>query len=116
MIGTREKVAFALILPIIAVLSRHSGAQEFALSGRVTDARSGAAVQSATVVLEGFEFEFNLRSTTDADGLYTLPGVPSGSFELAVFADGYLPSHTDVTVLREPLNLDVQLVTDVHFT
>jgi len=116
MVRTRARVAFLLTLPIIAVLSRHAGAQELEVSGRVTDARSGAAVRGATVVLEGFEFEFNLRSTTDPDGVYTLPGVPSGSFELAVLADGYLPSHTDLTVLREPLTLDVQLVTDVHFS
>ena len=116
MLRTREKVAFLLILPIVAVFSRPAGAQELSVSGRVTDGRSGAAVQGATLVLEGFEFDFTLRSTTDADGMYSLPAVPSGSFELAVLAVGYLPSRTDLTVLRESINLDVQLMADVHFT
>lgn len=58
------------------------------LSGRVTDAYTGAPVSGAEVLLNNDD---TLRTTTDADGQYTLTGVPE-SFTVTVRAPDYAPA------------------------
>ncbi|WP_132057834.1 carboxypeptidase regulatory-like domain-containing protein [Halorussus amylolyticus] len=58
------------------------------ISGRIIDADSGAGVEGATVTAEIGGDEYT--ATTDADGSYTVDGVPGGDdYDVSVEADGY---------------------------
>lgn len=63
------------------------------LSGRVTDAYTGAPLSGAEVVLNNDD---TLRTTTDTDGLYTLTGVPE-SFTVTVRAPDYAPASETIS-------------------
>lgn len=63
------------------------------LSGRVTDAYTGAPVGGAEVLLNNDD---TLRTTTDADGQYTLTGVPE-SFTVTVRAPDYAPASETIS-------------------
>ncbi|OON68136.1 TonB-dependent receptor [Hymenobacter sp. CRA2] len=54
------------------------------VSGVVTDARTGTALPSATILLDGTPV-----GTTDVSGAYALPAVPAGAHELRVSFLGY---------------------------
>ncbi|MCC2548434.1 TonB-dependent receptor [Hymenobacter sp. BT175] len=54
------------------------------VSGTITDARTGAALPGATILLDGAP-----AGATDASGAFALPAVPAGSHELRVTFLGY---------------------------
>ncbi len=64
------------------------------VSGLVTDAQTGAALNDAVVTLQGTRF----GATTRADGAYRLRGVPAGSYTLRVRRIGYSPATREVVV------------------
>ena len=73
------------------------GVQAPAITGRVTDAETGAPIAGATVTAvdsDGGE----TTTTTDDDGTFTLQGLTPGEFTLIADADGYEPASTTVTV------------------
>ncbi|MDQ2858456.1 MAG: carboxypeptidase-like regulatory domain-containing protein [Candidatus Eremiobacteraeota bacterium] len=55
------------------------------LSGRVTDATTGAAVAGALVSVNGSA----LTATTDDQGAFTVAPVPTGDWDYTVSAKGY---------------------------
>ncbi len=70
------------------------------ITGRVTDADTGAGVPGAMITLRSAFGETHLgpaggdgsvQATTAGDGTYALIGVPPGNFELDTHASGYLP-------------------------
>jgi hypothetical protein len=56
------------------------------VEGRVTDARTGRPLPGVTVRVKTLDID----AVTDRDGLYRLPRVPTGAYELTTFADGYV--------------------------
>src|SRR3954469_19959893 len=58
------------------------------ISGLVTDS-SGAAVPGATVTVTNTATSGKRNTTTNAEGLYTFPAVPPGSYELKVELQGF---------------------------
>ncbi|HWJ24387.1 MAG TPA: SusC/RagA family TonB-linked outer membrane protein [Gemmatimonadaceae bacterium] len=86
--------AAAVGIPLLATLAaRDAAAQaQSRVTGRVTSA--GAPVGDAHVIVAGTRFGAN----TDADGRYTIVGLPAGSYTLRVQRLGYAPSTRPITV------------------
>lgn len=79
-----------LVLCLFIILSSSLCAQadRATLSGTVTDA-SGSVIADASVVLRQPATGFQRETVTSAAGLYQLPGLPVGQFELTVKKDGF---------------------------
>ena len=106
---TLIRLLFVLLLfPMTA-----SGQQLATLSGTVTDALTNAPVANAVVTVQAPTF---MRQTkTDANGKYTLMGVPARTYDLVVRLNQYLPSRMHVTLGGEQ-TADVPLAPELHFT
>jgi len=69
------------------------------VSGRITDAASGAAVANAAIELRRKDAAPELRATlSDAAGAFSFAEVPSGSYEASVRKAGYGAASAAVTV------------------
>ena len=75
-----------------------------ALSGRVTDLSGKPLFQARVTVLEA-----NRTTTTDLEGHYTVPDLPSGTYGVSFSAIGYAPQVRRVTLGDEDVALDVAL-------
>src|SRR5688572_4113063 len=69
-------------------------ARQSTITGRVTDVVSGAPVEAAQVRVLGT----NLGAVADAEGRYTIRGVPAGTHELRALRVGYAEQKRAVTV------------------
>lgn len=81
------------------------------ISGKVTDAKSSAALEGA--VISGSALESSV--TTDADGAYTLPQLEKGSYSFTVSMNGYTSqtvsvSESDITGDTYTLNIQLTAV------
>lgn len=81
------------------------------ISGKVTDAESGAALEGA--VISGSALESSV--TTDADGAYTLPQLEKGSYSFTVSMNGYTSqtvsvSESDITGTAYTLNIQLTAI------
>ena len=81
------------------------------ISGKVTDAESGAALEGA--VISGSALESSV--TTDAGGAYTLPQLEKGSYSFTVSMNGYTSqtvsvSESDITGAAYTLNIQLTAV------
>jgi TonB-dependent starch-binding outer membrane protein SusC len=82
-------IALAALAPALA------GAQATStVRGRTIDSRTGNPIQSAQVSVQGT----NLGASTDAEGAFTISGVPAGSRTLVARRIGYTPQRKQVTV------------------
>lgn len=81
------------------------------ISGKVTDAESGAALKGA--VISGSALESSV--TTDTDGAYTLPQLEKGSYSFTVSMSGYTSqtvsvSESDITGTAYTLNIQLTAI------
>ena len=81
------------------------------ISGKVTDAESGAALEGA--VISGSALESSV--TTDANGAYTLPQLEKGSYSFTVSMNGYTSqtvsvSESDITGTAYTLNIQLTAI------
>lgn len=77
----------------LALPSTTAGAQG-TVTGRVTEALSGAPVQEARIIVLGT----SLVAVTGVDGRYTVRGVPSGPTDIRVLRVGFLEQKKNVAV------------------
>lgn len=78
------------------------------ISGTVTDAESGAALEGA--VISGSALDGSV--TTDADGAYTLPQLEKGSYSFTVSMNGYTSQTVSVSesdITGDTYTLNIQL-------
>src|SRR5450432_3557478 len=77
---------------VLALLLLSTGlyAQDFraTLTGTVTDP-SGAAIPNATVKATNIAVNFTKETKTSADGLFTIPYLDPGVYNIEVTADGF---------------------------
>ena len=80
------------------------------ISGTVTD-KSGAAVVGAEVVLTNVGGSLTRTTTTNADGLYVIAGLPGATYNLVITAKGFQKFSANRIVLNvaEKSRVDVQL-------
>lgn len=86
-------------------------AEYVVISGTVTDAESGAALEGA--VISGSALESSV--TTDANGAYTLPQLEKGSYSFTVSMNGYTSqtvsvSESDITGDAYTLNIQMTAI------
>ena len=92
------------VLPLLCFLACPLSAAE--VDGRVTDAVSGEALARVTVSIHGSD----VRTTTGADGRFTLPNVEPGEATLVVSLVGYLAARqTFVLKPGETQSFDISL-------
>lgn len=83
-------------------------AEYVVISGTVTDAESGAALEGA--VISGSSLESSV--TTDSDGAYTLPRLEKGSYSFTVSMNGYTSQTVSVSesdITGDTYTLNIQL-------
>ena len=86
-------------------------AEYVVISGKVTDAESGAALEGA--VISGSALDSSV--TTGADGAYTLPQLEKGSYSFTVSMSGYTSqtvsvSESDITGTAYTLNIQLTAI------
>lgn len=60
-----------------------------AISGLITDGNTGEGVGEATVTLTSLTTDITYSAYTGSSGWYELGALPDGSYEVAIYADGY---------------------------
>ncbi len=81
----------SLSLAVAFLLTHSAFAQttQALISGRITNALSGAPVASGTLTCTGTATNTVIGTTTDREGFYTVPLLPPGEYELEVNAPGF---------------------------
>ncbi len=69
------------------------------ITGRVTDAATGAGINGASVTVEGTGLQGTTASVQGLDGIYVIQNVPAGAQTIAVAANGFTSTSQDVTVV-----------------
>jgi len=105
-------VLLCALLTGLATSSALATEQTGKIRGTVTD-EEGAAIDGATIRVQSENLQGIRSASTDKSGLYWLPGLPPGEYELRVEFEGYrshlLPNIR--VVLGATLEIDVQLTT-----
>ena len=116
-----RKMIFSSLAVIVgtALLVPTAFAQGGILFGRVTDAETGDPVPGAVVRLDGHAPLGNAEpddprdETTSESGEYTLLGLPSGTWNITVEAEGYQAAPGTVTVRfgrNAPVNIELEAI------
>jgi hypothetical protein len=82
------------------------------ISGRITDP-SGAVIVGASITVVHIETNTESVSTTNADGLYRVPGLRDGAYRMTVTAPGFKKEVRDNVLLRIGENLNVEIKLEV---
>jgi hypothetical protein len=77
-------ISFLFCLTLTVTLSAATGGS---ISGTVTDP-SGAVVRRAVLKLVNTAQQTTYKAVTNAQGLYSLPNLPVGRYDLTISADG----------------------------
>src|SRR5215467_27973 len=80
------------------------------IGGTVTD-KSGAAVSGAEVIVKNTAGSLTRTTSTNADGVYVVPALPGGTYDVSVTAKGFQKFTAQGVVLNvaEKARIDVQL-------
>jgi iron complex outermembrane receptor protein len=89
-----------------------AAAQAALLSGKVTDARSGAPVSGATVAIE----ELGRQTVSGTDGAFAFEEVPAGTYHLRVTADQFTAKRSEVVVATGMAAVTIALESTLHYT
>jgi outer membrane receptor protein involved in Fe transport len=95
-----------LCLAITGAARLDAQSQTASISGRVTDAATGAPLAGADVAVDGTAF----ITSTDRTGAFRLSGLPAGDYSLLVLYLGHRDERASVTLTPgQPLTVDVKL-------
>ncbi len=81
-------LAASVLIPLISLGTVFSQSSTGSISGTVTD-QNNAVVLRATVSCKNTATGFDRTSLTNSAGLYRLTGLPSGSYEITIEAEGF---------------------------
>lgn len=102
----RSPAALLAALGLILAAPGSAQTQAGIVAGRVTDARTGAAIPSAQV----FIVDTQLGTLTDAEGNYRIPNVTQGTRQIRVITIGYRSETVTVSVVAgQTARADLQL-------
>ncbi len=95
-----------LILVTILFLRFFSvNAQQYIVTGKITDAENGKVIVNATVCLK----QSNQCTATDEKGNYNLQNVKPGSYDIVVSSLGYKRIEKDITVTEKVNTCNLKL-------
>lgn len=97
-----------LLLTIGLLVPAVSDAQSYQIEGRVVD-QDGVPIPGVNVVVAGTTF----GAATDADGIYRIENVPSGTIRLVASAIGFQRVTRDFLIERSLTRIDFVLLEDV---
>src|SRR5688572_25070915 len=86
--------ALTCLLVAAAIQVAVSGQTGGDVSGRLTNSLSGEPIPNATVQID----ELNRQAMSAADGTFSFPNVPPGTYHVSVHSQGYSTRRTEVTV------------------
>ncbi len=98
--GFRLESVFVLLLFVFLICSRLSAQVDLGrVAGSITDP-SGAVVPGAKVVVKNVDTGVTRSTASDTGGLYVIPSLPAGHYQVTVEVTGFQPSSqtADVTV------------------
>ncbi|HEX4950534.1 MAG TPA: carboxypeptidase regulatory-like domain-containing protein [Blastocatellia bacterium] len=100
----------ALLLMMLALTALAQQAATATLEGIITDA-NGAAIPNAKVIVKNTDTGLTRETVTDDSGIYRLPALPPGSYQLTSSATGFAENRfTGITLtVGQKLNLDLTL-------
>ena len=113
-----RRIIYVLSILIFAVLffSTHVLAAGATIAGYVKDAKTGEALFSANIIIVGT----SMGATTDINGKYTIPNVPSGKYAIRASYIGYKEQKAEIKLKEgehlsqnftlEPVSLEGQVV------
>jgi len=84
----RPAIALLAVLLSTAMLSAQTGGIAGSINGVVTDA-SGGNLKDVNVTVTGVTTGFVRSSVSDAEGIFTIPFLPAGTYNLTATASGY---------------------------
>src|SRR5688572_16325563 len=109
--SARAQTPVAPVPPLAAQPQRPSA--PFTVTGQVRRAGSLKPVANATIIVEGTKIE----TRSDAEGRFTLNGVPPGSDHVIIAAPGLMPLRAEVSITNAgAAPLDALLDAEVHYT
>jgi Fe(3+) dicitrate transport protein len=97
-----------LLVPLLICIPLLGSGQKTAVNGQVKDEK-GKPVEYANIQLQGTMF----GTSTDADGKFSIPGIPPGSYTLTVSHIGFL-THNLVIHTGNTIDLSITLNPDHH--
>jgi len=108
--GIRIRLITALALLASAALTSRAQEVSAGVTGLVTDP-SGAAVADASVTARDLERGTVWQTKTNAEGVYALPRIPTGRYEIRIAAPGFRTAVQPSVLLEvnQRARLDVQL-------
>ncbi len=86
-------MVFSLLLSVVL----HAQTLGASLSGKIIDV-SGAGVPDAKISVKNVATGQVMETQTDSEGLYNVPGLPPGAYELSVSATGFSTNVVHVTM------------------
>jgi hypothetical protein len=104
------KLRFLAVLLVIAAFAGIASAQSGSIQGTVAD-NSGAVVQGADVIVRNVETNAQRAVTTSVSGVYSVPNLPVGHYEITVKKESFKAYHLDSVELTvaQALGIDVTL-------
>ncbi len=99
-----------LVVAVLAICSLAVSAQTAPFSGTVVDP-TGAAVPGAEITLKNEATGVSFKSVTRENGVFVIPAMGSGTYELTVSARGFRQArmHEIKMDVGVPVNVDVKL-------
>ena len=101
-------------MPPLAALGSPSPAQNFSgqIVGKVSNA-VGETVSRATVIVSTLDGHTQGIAITDSQGAFVFSGIPSGTYVLQVFGNGFGPSLRTTIELRKEQNVRQDVTLDI---
>ena len=88
------KLRFLAVLLVLAAFAGVASAQSGSIQGTVAD-NSGAVVQGADVIVRSIETNAQRAVSTSASGVYSVPNLPVGHYEITVKKESFKAYHLE---------------------
>lgn len=106
-------VSILLVICTVALPTAVAAQGDVSVSGRLMNSLSGDPIPNAVVQID----ELRRTVTSGADGTFTFPNVPPGSYHLSVHSQGYSTRRTELTVSTTAVSeIAISVDPELHFT
>ena len=110
--NARVLVKIALAAALSVGFAGAAAAQAVTVSGHLYHSVTAKPVAGATVLVEGTKLE----TKSAADGSYSIPDVPAGTYHLLIVAPGFMPARAELNVAGSPVTIDVTVDPELHYS